>query len=141
VDPGVERNIRLAVLTDTERCCGLCGGEKKVFAHVEHELIRFVPAKIVVDVERRENWMESYCNTANAGIGLDWFAFFYQLSNKTADRWSAGNFWNVFQTECPTGVCNVTWTSLQTASNTFWGPTHPKAGYLITAADQNGINH
>jgi transposase len=54
VDPSVERNIQLAALTDTERCCSLCGGEKKVFDHVEHELIRFVPAKIVVDVERRE---------------------------------------------------------------------------------------
>jgi hypothetical protein len=54
VDPSVERNIQLAALTDTERCCSLCGGEKKVFDHVEHELIRFVPAKIIVDVERRE---------------------------------------------------------------------------------------
>jgi transposase len=54
VDPSVERNIQLAALMDAERICSLCGREKKVFDHVEHELIRFVPAKIVVDVERRE---------------------------------------------------------------------------------------
>jgi len=54
-----------------------------------------------VDALLNPNWMETWCNTAGSGIEMDWFGFFYQLSNKTADRWSPGTFWNVFYTECP----------------------------------------
>jgi transposase len=54
VDPSVERHVRDAALSEEERTCELCGKTKRVFDYVEHETIRFVPAKIVVDVERRE---------------------------------------------------------------------------------------
>lgn len=61
VDPTVERNVNAVSLSDEERACNLCGRDKKVFDHVEHELIRFVPARIVVDVERREKAGCSHC--------------------------------------------------------------------------------
>jgi len=61
VDPTVERNVQAAALPDEERTCSLCGRDKKVFDHVEHEIIRFVPAKIVVDVERREKAGCTHC--------------------------------------------------------------------------------
>lgn len=61
VEPTVERNVQAAALTDEERTCDLCGRDKKVFDHVEHEIIRFVPAKIVVDVERREKAGCTHC--------------------------------------------------------------------------------
>ena len=54
VADSVERRITVVALSDEERSCTLCGREKKVFGHVEHECIRFIPARIVVDVERRE---------------------------------------------------------------------------------------
>lgn len=50
----VERNVTPATVPDEERLCALCGKPKKVIGHVEHQSIRFVPAKIIVDVERRE---------------------------------------------------------------------------------------
>jgi hypothetical protein len=105
-----------------------------------HPQVRCPP--VTADAVLHFNWMEGYCNTANAGIEVDWFAFFYQLSNKTPDRWSPGTFWNVFYTECPAGGCNVTWSSLVTAATTFLGPTNPKTLYMVnTAGDQNGVNH
>jgi transposase len=61
VDATVERNVQPAVLPDEERACSSCGRDKKVFDYVEHELIRFVPAKIVVDVERREKAGCTHC--------------------------------------------------------------------------------
>lgn len=61
VDPTVERNVQLARLPEQERTCSSCGRDMKVFTHVEHELIRFVPAKIVVDVERREKAGCTHC--------------------------------------------------------------------------------
>jgi transposase len=61
VDPTVERNVQAVALPEEERSCSLCGRDKKVFDHVEHELIRFVPAKIVVDVERREKAGCTHC--------------------------------------------------------------------------------
>lgn len=54
VADSVERRITVVAQSEEERTCILCGREKKVFGHVEHECIRFVPARIVVDVERRE---------------------------------------------------------------------------------------
>ena len=54
VAPTVERNTTPRSVPEAERTCALCGGEKQVYGHVDHELIRFVPAKIVVDVERCE---------------------------------------------------------------------------------------
>jgi transposase len=61
VDATVERNVQAVALSDEDRACSLCGRDKKVFDHVEHELIRFVPAKIVVDVEQREKAGCTHC--------------------------------------------------------------------------------
>jgi transposase len=54
VGPDVERNVTVVRLSREECTCALCGAEMKVFDHVDHERIRYVPAKIVIDVERRE---------------------------------------------------------------------------------------
>lgn len=54
VDASVERNVIEVSLSEAEKLCQLCGEPMKVFGHVEHETIRFVPAKIVVDIERRQ---------------------------------------------------------------------------------------
>ncbi len=59
--PNVERNVEVVPLPEDERTCCLCGRKKKVFDHIEHEVIRFVPAKIVVDVEKREKAGCSHC--------------------------------------------------------------------------------
>lgn len=61
VDASVERNVTLVPLPEEERRCALCGRDKKVFGHVDHQLFRFVPAKIVMDVERREKAGCEHC--------------------------------------------------------------------------------
>jgi hypothetical protein len=89
-------------------------------------------------------WMEAYCNAANAGTEMDWMGFFYQLDNKTANAWSIGNFTSVFATECgtpPFSNCSVSYTTLQNAANTVFGLNTPKALYMSATADGNGINH
>jgi len=50
----VERNVTVSPLSEDERTCAVCGKEMKVFGYTEHQCIRFVPARIVVDVEQRE---------------------------------------------------------------------------------------
>jgi hypothetical protein len=57
----VERNTTVVPLPADERTCALCGREKKVFDYVEHQCIRYVPAKIVVDIERREKAGCGHC--------------------------------------------------------------------------------
>ncbi len=54
VDPSVERITHTSTVPEGERDCSLCGEPMKAFGHVQHELISFVPAKIVVHVELRE---------------------------------------------------------------------------------------
>jgi transposase len=54
VGPNVERNVTVVPLPKEECTCSLCGAEMTVFGYVEHERFRYVPAKIVIDVERRE---------------------------------------------------------------------------------------
>lgn len=54
IAPDVERNVSDTPVPEEERVCALCGKEKTSFGCVEHQLITWVPAKIVVEVERRE---------------------------------------------------------------------------------------
>jgi transposase len=61
VGPDVERNVSHVAVPKEECTCAVCGAEMKVFAHIEHQLFRYVPAKIVVDVERREKVGCDHC--------------------------------------------------------------------------------
>jgi transposase len=54
VAPEVERQVHTSLVSEEERVCALCGKEKKAFGCIEHQLITWVPAKIVVEVEHRE---------------------------------------------------------------------------------------
>jgi transposase len=54
IDPKVERIVTKVPVSDAERFCAVCNCEMVSFGHVDHELITFVPAKIVVHVEERE---------------------------------------------------------------------------------------
>ncbi len=60
-DERVERNETLRSLSDEERLCDHCGRPKKVFGHVEHQTFRFEPARIVLDVEKREKAGCTHC--------------------------------------------------------------------------------
>jgi hypothetical protein len=55
VVPKVERIVSKVPVADAERFCEVCNCEMVPFGHVDHELITFVPTKIVVHVEEREN--------------------------------------------------------------------------------------
>jgi transposase len=55
VGANVERVIdRTIEVPESERACAHCGVEMPVFDYVEHERIEYIPAKLVVHVERRE---------------------------------------------------------------------------------------
>ena len=53
VAPEVERHVTVVAIPEGECTCSACGAPLKVFGHVTHECIRYVPAKIVVDVVQR----------------------------------------------------------------------------------------
>lgn len=62
VDPNkVERKEERATIPADERCCALCGGDKKLFGTTEHELFVFIPARIEVRAEVREKWSCPTC--------------------------------------------------------------------------------
>ena len=61
IAPHVERNTTCTPIPEEERLCALCGRDKTIFGHVEHERIRYVPGHIVVDVERREKATCEHC--------------------------------------------------------------------------------
>jgi transposase len=62
IDPNkVERKEERPALPEDERCCALCGGDKKLFGHIEHELFVFVPARVEVRAEIREKWSCPKC--------------------------------------------------------------------------------
>lgn len=62
VDPSkVERKEERASIPEEERCCALCGGDKKLFGTTEHELFIFIPARIEVRAEVREKWSCPTC--------------------------------------------------------------------------------
>jgi hypothetical protein len=54
VDINAERVIDKTIdVPEAERACTHCGIEMGVFGHVDHERIEYVPAKLVVHIERR----------------------------------------------------------------------------------------
>lgn len=67
VAPNVERNVTPSTVPADERVCAICGKPKKVIGHVEHQLFRFVPAKIVVDVEQCEKLA---CNDCRKDVSV-----------------------------------------------------------------------
>jgi transposase len=54
VGANVERDTTIVNVPAEERTCAICGTGKEPFGFLDHETITFVPAKIVVKVERRE---------------------------------------------------------------------------------------
>lgn len=59
--PSVQRNVTTTHIPDDERVCALCGREKKIYGYVEHDLFKFVPAHIEIDIERREKAGCEHC--------------------------------------------------------------------------------
>ena len=62
VDAKVERIVTDVPVPAEERTCGICGAAKVVFDVVKHERIEFVPAKVVVHVEKREKMTCPSCH-------------------------------------------------------------------------------
>jgi transposase len=61
VGPNVVRVVKDVSVPENERACAVCGEAMKVFGHIEHQRIRFVSAKIELDVERREKRGCTHC--------------------------------------------------------------------------------
>jgi transposase len=56
IDPKVERIVTEVQAQAQESTCTCCRREMKGVGHVDHETIVYVPAKVVVHVERRTTW-------------------------------------------------------------------------------------
>lgn len=54
LSPELERIITPVAVPAEQRLCACCHHEMQVIDHVDHERIEYVPAKVVVHVERRE---------------------------------------------------------------------------------------
>jgi len=50
----LERKVNLVPVPEGERSCKCCGGEMSCIGHLDHERVEYVPAKLVVHVDRRE---------------------------------------------------------------------------------------
>lgn len=62
VDATVEQIVTKVPVPADESTCAICGAAKTVFDTVDHQRIEFVPAKIVVHVERREKMSCPACH-------------------------------------------------------------------------------
>lgn len=62
VDATVERIVTDVPVPANERTCAICDAAKTVFDTVEHQRIEFVPAKVVMHVERREKMSCPVCH-------------------------------------------------------------------------------
>jgi transposase len=54
VGPNVERNVTVVPVPEEDCTCAVCGARMTPFGCVSHERIRYIPARIVLDVEQRE---------------------------------------------------------------------------------------
>jgi transposase len=54
LSPELERKVTPVPVPEGERTCQCCGGEMACIGHLDHERVEYVPAKLVVHVERRE---------------------------------------------------------------------------------------
>lgn len=54
LDPDLPRVITVVPVPKEERACIHCGAEMQCIAHIDHERVEFIPARIEVHVERRE---------------------------------------------------------------------------------------
>jgi transposase len=54
LSPELERRVVQTPVPDEERACQKCGAEMAPMGHQDHERIEYVPAQIIVHVERRE---------------------------------------------------------------------------------------
>jgi len=54
LSPLLERRVTEVPVPDDERACTCCREEMRGIGYVEHERVEFVPAKLVIHVERRE---------------------------------------------------------------------------------------
>jgi len=61
LSPDLERKVTLVPVPEDERACQVCGTEMVVFGHFDHEQVEYVPAKFVVNVERREKLCCKHC--------------------------------------------------------------------------------
>lgn len=50
----LERVIHEHRVPEEERRCACCGSEMECFGHLEHERVEFIPARLIVHVDRRE---------------------------------------------------------------------------------------
>jgi len=62
LSPDIPRVINLVSVPPAERNCAHCSAEMQCIGHIDHEVVEFVPASIVVNVERREKLACVACN-------------------------------------------------------------------------------
>ena len=89
-------------------------------------------------------WLESQCTVENnKGTELDWMNFYYEVNNKTANKFSVNQLGNVYKEGCD-GMCNddaLTWSNLLTAVSTLHGAGSAKRQHWFNVGNRHGVDH
>jgi transposase len=62
LSPDLKRNITVVPVAEEERKCVHCGAEMQRIDYIDHETVEFIPARIEVNVERREKLACGACH-------------------------------------------------------------------------------
>ncbi|MFC1642466.1 hypothetical protein ACFL5O_07240 [Myxococcota bacterium] len=86
-------------------------------------------------------WLNAHCSASASGTEHDWMNFYWQLRNKQS--YSYGDFKSLYTQACG-GSCSfreVTWLTLESAANTVFGSSSPKANALRNQGLNYGVWH
>jgi hypothetical protein len=98
-------------------------------------------------------WMESHCwQTSDRGTEFDWMGFYWQLNNKTSNKYSYSSLGAVYRRACDivggNPWCNglaltskVSWDALVAATIAEYGGMSAKAMYWAQTGDDYGVDH
>jgi hypothetical protein len=91
-------------------------------------------------------WMEIECPQAQRGVELDWLGFYYELNNKTSDKYSIWEIGDVYREVCG-GMCvagtspYVEWGDLVDATADIYGYSSDKAEYWREMGGWHGVDY
>jgi len=99
----------------------------------------------------RYKWMDSYCPTGSAGLGieLDWMNFYWAVGTQTTNKFSLGDMEFVYEEACggpgiPRATCSgqvMPWATLRDTVTELYGATSAKRSYFVTSGADFGVDN
>jgi hypothetical protein len=89
-------------------------------------------------------WLKNHCLEFDRGVELDWLGFYYELHNKTSNKFSLYQIGDVYREAC-NGWCNeldvVHWDNLLIATTALYGWYGSKAVYWRDLGSWYGVDY